>query len=95
VHFAVGDAGDGVAAGFPPDEDMDDGEALRQVLELGRSRLGLGHRRGLTRTREMVTGMGGSLHMVSGRASRTRGRHASRSRVLHRRAPGVDFTEPT
>lgn len=77
VHFAVGDAGDGVAAGFAPQESLDDAEALRQVLELGRSRLGVGHGRGVTRTKDIVTGMGGSLHMISGTASRTVTRRGS------------------
>lgn len=68
VQFAVGDAGRGVAAGLG---DLADGDALSEVLA-GRSRMPEpGRGRGLTKTQRLVLELGGSLHMLSGKAHRT------------------------
>lgn len=72
VQFAVGDAGRGVAAGFAPERQLTDEEAVELTLERGVSRTGLvGHGRGLQKARRLVTGMRGNVHMVSGTAHRT------------------------
>ena len=72
VQFAVGDAGRGVAAGFAPQRRLTDEQAVELTLERGVSRTGLvGHGRGLQKARRLVTGLRGSVHMVSGTAYRT------------------------
>lgn len=83
VQFAVGDAGRGVAEGFRPALDVDDGQALSLALQQGVSRTGLpGHGRGLRTARGLVTGLGGSLHMLSGRAFRTAHPRTSVTRTM-------------
>lgn len=78
VQWAVADAGRGVAAGFAPDQELDDAEALDLTLGQGVSRTGLtGHGRGLQKAKTLVTGLAGSVHMASGTAYRTAFRAAS------------------
>lgn len=72
VQFAVGDAGRGVAAGFLPERQLTDQDALELTLQKGISRTGLtGHGKGLQKARRLVTDLKGSLHMISGTAYRT------------------------
>ncbi len=78
VQFAVGDAGDGVAAGFATHVRLSDAEAVEWTLERGVSRTGLpGRGRGLQKAKALVTSLGGQLHMLSGTAFRTVQRDSS------------------
>ncbi len=80
VRFAVGDAGNGVAASFAPDRALTDEEALDLTLERGISRTGLpGHGQGLKKVRQLMADLQGSVHMVSGTAHRTTNRRATTS----------------
>lgn len=77
VQFAVGDAGRGVAAGFG--DAVPDADAVDKALT-GVSRIpDRGRGRGLAKTQRLVLALGGSFHVVSGTAHRTREQHGDTS----------------
>ncbi len=80
VQFAVGDAGNGVAASFTPNCALTDEEALHLTLQRGVSRTGMpGHGQGLKKVRQLMADLQGNVHMVSGTAHRTTYRRATAS----------------
>jgi hypothetical protein len=72
IQFAVGDAGTGLTTRLSAVGSTGDADSLEMVLEHGVSSTGQpGRGRGIQETRRLVTSLKGSVHMVSGTASRT------------------------
>ena len=90
IRFAVADSGVGIAATLADVGIHAEATALDSVLNEGISRTGDPARgRGIPRTRELLTGLGGNLFLASGAVQRTAFSHAVRGRPLTQPVPGT------
>lgn len=90
IHFAVGDAGDGLYMTLRDFGATSEAHALELVLERGVSRTGEpGRGVGIPETRRLAVQTGGLVHMVSGDASRTARSGRSISRTSRHAFPGT------
>jgi hypothetical protein len=91
IHFAVGDAGDGLYATLRDSGATSEAHALELVLEqdgVTRTRQA-GRGIGIRETRRLAVQTGGFVHMVSGNASRTARDGSSASRMSRHDFPGA------
>jgi hypothetical protein len=90
IHFAVGDAGDGLYMTLRDFGATSEAHALELVLEEGVTRTREpGRGVGIRETRRLAVQTGGLVHMVSGDASRTAGVGGSISRTSRHVFPGT------